>query len=52
MLALLGVLLLVGAGVGLLLVIVCALSRCPHCRAYHTTEAEQLECDREHGEET
>ena len=49
MLALLGLVLLVGAGVGLLLVIAAALSRCPNCRAYHTSEAEQEACDREHG---
>ena len=49
MLALLGVLLLGALGVGGLLVLACALSRCPHCRGYHTGEAEQEACDREHG---
>ena len=49
MLALLGVLLLGALGVVLLLIIAAALSRYPNCRAYHTSEAEQEACDREHG---
>ena len=52
MLALLGLVLLGALGVGGLLIIACALSRCPHCRGYHPSEAEQDDCDREHGEET
>ena len=47
MLALLGLVLLGALGVGGLLIIACALSRCPNCRAYHTSEAEQEACDRE-----
>ena len=49
MLALLGLVLLGALGVGGLVVLACALSRCPHCRGYHSTEAEQEACDREHG---
>ena len=49
MIALLGLVLLAALGVGGLLVIACALSQCPNCRAYHTSEAEQEACDREHG---
>ena len=47
MLALLGLVLLGALGVGGLLIIAAALSRCPNCRAYHTSEAEQEACDRE-----
>ena len=47
MIALLGLVLLGALGVGGLLIIACALSRCPHCRGYHTSEAEQEACDRE-----
>jgi len=52
MLALLGVLAVLAGVVGVvggLVVLACALSRCPNCRAYHTSEAEQEACDREHG---
>ena len=52
MLALLGLVLLGALGVGGLVVLACALSRCPNCRAYHTSESEQEACDRENGEET
>ena len=35
--------------IGGLVVLACALSRCSNCRGYHTSEAEQDACDREHG---
>lgn len=45
----LGVLIGAACVVGGMVVIAAGLSRCPRCRGYHTSEAEQEACDREHG---
>lgn len=46
------ILLSILAGVVVVVIMLClasALSRCPHCRGYHASEAEQASCEESEG---